>query len=230
MSPDTLFGSASFGLQLEQLNAVFWQSLLQHLHREVQRNRIRSILDIGCHRGGLLELLSAAFRPQRICGLEPLEGVRQQARFRLKGKATEIRILEPERWSELPSGEQDLVTCHEVLHLVADLESWMILLAASLRPSASAYVVLGCHSENPLWSKWKPRLQAEGHEVFDHRPEDILAKASACGLETAIRPLRRNGWVFYDPRVEDFRYDSMGQMFDHHYRHKLLFRFTRPGS
>ena len=40
-----------------------------------------------------------------------------------------------------------------------------------------------------------------------------------------IRALRRSGWVTYDPLRADFRYPDVRTMFDHHYRHKLIFRF-----
>lgn len=225
----TFFGSAKEDEELEQVNQIFWQSLLQHLHRDTRRENVQALLDIGCHRGGLLELLAKAFRPRRLFGLEPLEQARHKAHFRLKGAAHEVRILDPARWDEVPGGELDLVTCHEVLHLVADLPEWMEQVQRVLRPGAAAYVVLGCHRENPLWETWKPQLEAEGNQVFDHLPEEILTAAAAGGLETAVRPLRRDGWVLYDPSVARYRYGSMTEMFDHHYRHKLLFRFTRPG-
>ena len=91
-------------------------------------------------------------------------------------------------------------------------------------------MVLGSHAENPLWEEWQARLVAGGHEVFDHSPFDVLAAAGRSGLRTAMRPLRSDGWVFYDPTVAEYPYPSAEAMLDHHYRHKLLFRLSLPGQ
>lgn len=228
MKTQTFFGSAEDDEGLEEVNQAFWRSLLVHVRAEVDPSAVTSILDVGCHRGGLLALFAEHFRPRRVVGLEPLDRARQQARFRLSRLAEEVELLSPSEWPAVPAGSIDLVTCHEVLHLVEDLDSFMVEVVRVLRPGGAAYVVLGSHAENPQWARWKPQLVALGHEVFDHAPLDILAAAARSGLRGAVRPLRRDGWVVYDPLAAEYRYPSAEAMFDHHYRQKLLFRLTRP--
>lgn len=227
MNPQTFFESAEEDEQLEEVNQVFWRSLLGHVRAEMDRAEVSSILDVGCHQGGLLELFARHFRPRRLVGLEPLEKARQRARFRLSGLAPDVRLLSPSQWSAVPAGSVDLVLCHEVLHLVADLDAFMQQVVRVLRPGGCTYVVLGSHTENPLWAEWKSRLVECGHEVCDHAPIEILAAASRAGLRAAVRPLRRDGWVFYDPLAAEYHYPSAEAMFDHHYLHKLLFRLHR---
>lgn len=222
------FQSAEEDEGLEALNQEFWRSLLGHVRAEVRPlEEARSILDIGCHRGGLLELLARHFRPERLLGLEPLASAREQAMFRLKRRAAEVQILDSARWPAIPSASVDLATAHEVLHLIADLPSFMTSLARVVRPGGWAFVVLGCHTENPVWPQWKTQLAALGHEVFDHSPLEVLREASAAGFHTSVRPLRRDGWVIYDPLTAEFKYSSAAEMFDHQYRQKLVFRFLR---
>lgn len=227
---ETFFGSPQQDRQLERWNQEFWRSLLNHVRAEVPADEIRCILDVGCHRGGLLELLARQFQPEHLFGLEPLANAREQALFRLKGRAASVQILDSSRWPAIPTAGVDLATCHEVLHLVGDLPDFMGSLARVVRPGGWAFVVLGCHQENPVWQHWKPELIRRGHEVFDHSPMDVLGAASDAGFHTSVRPLRRDGWVIYDPRTAEFQYPSAAAMFDHHYRHKLLFRFVRRGS
>jgi hypothetical protein len=66
-----------------------------------------------------------------------------------------------------------------------------------------------------------------GHRVYSHRPMDILAAAGAHGLLPSVRPLRTSGWVTHDPQRSTFSFPSVADMTDHHFKHKLLFRFVR---
>lgn len=223
----TFFGSLREDDELERANQEFWRCLLHHARSEMSADEVRCLLDIGCHRGGLLDLLTRHYHPERLLGLEPLADARQRALFRLKGRAATVQILDPARWSSISSASVDLVTCHEVLHLIADLQQLMTDLSRIMRSGALALVVLGSHAENPVWHHWKSQLIAQGHEVFDHSPLDILSAASAAGFHTALQPLRRQGWVIYDPQAADFKYPSVSEMLDHQYRHKLLFRLIK---
>jgi SAM-dependent methyltransferase len=223
----TFFGSLAEDEELERANQEFWRRLLGHLRAEVTPDEVQSVLDVGCHRGGLLELLARHFKPECLLGLEPLAAARQRALFRLKGQAPSVQILDPAQWPSVPAASVDLATCHEVLQLVGDLCPFLKEIARVLRPAGRAFVVLGCHTENPVWPRWKNQLIALGHAVFDHSPMEILRQASLAGFHTAVQPLRREGWVIYDPVAASFEFASVQEMLDHQYRHKLLFRFIK---
>lgn len=64
-----------------------------------------------------------------------------------------------------------------------------------------------------------------GQRVFSRAPLDILQAAEAAGLRTAVRPLRRDGWIIHSPSTTRFPVPSVADLCDHQYRHKLLFRF-----
>lgn len=224
----SFFGSLAEDEELEQANQELWRRLLGHLRAELTPQEVRCLLDIGSHHGGLLALLVDHFRPDQLIGLEPLAAARQRAMFRLKGKAAAVQILDPAQWPSLQAAGVDLATCHEVLHLVEDLSPFLRELFRVLRPGARAFIVLGCHAENPVWPRWKQQLSALGHEVFDHLPLDVLRQASRAGFHTSVQPLRRDGWVIYDPEAATYEFSSAEEMFDHQYRHKLLFRLIKP--
>jgi SAM-dependent methyltransferase len=211
---------------LEQANQIFWSSLLDHAQSE-PLGPVESILDIGCHRGGLLERLANAFHPKTLSGIEPSTQSREQALFRLRQLAPFVTLLPPERWSEIPATSMDLITCHEVLHLVEDIDGLFGEVSRTLRSNGTAFVVAGCHTENPLWSRWSKQLRDSGQTVVDRAPFDILRAGINAGLKGALRPLRRDGWVIYDPDRAVFTYSSAEELLDHQYRHKLLFRFVK---
>jgi hypothetical protein len=87
---------------------------------------------------------------------------------------------------------------------------------------------MGCHTENPLWPAWRPILEEQGLPVYDHSPLSILEQAERAGLSTAVQPLRTQGWVLLEPSRMRFPVASLTSLLDHHYRHKLLFCFTKP--
>lgn len=125
----------------------------------------------------------------------------------------------------IPTGAIDLITSHEMLYLEPDLSAFMRRVRRVLALQGVGYVVLGCHSENPLWQTWKKVLIKAGHLVYDHKPLKVMEAAAAAGLLPSVQPLRNSGWVTYDPREAEFEYPDVKTMFDHHYRYKLIFRF-----
>lgn len=211
---------------LEQANQIFWSSLLGHVQNE-SLGTVENILDIGCDRGGLLARLADAFHPSTLAGIEPSTQSREQAMFRVRKLASSVTLLPPERWSEIPAASMDLITCHEVLHLVEDIDGLFGEVSRTLRSNGTAFVVAGCHTENPLWFRWSKQLRDSGQTVVDRAPFDILRAGLNAGLKGALRPLRRDGWVIYDPDHAVFTYSSAEELLNHQYRHKLLFRFIK---
>lgn len=219
----TFFNDPALDNDLPIVNEAFWSSLIGHIEHDCS-SPPRVVLDIGCHTGELLYSLSRRFAPAELVGIEPLAGARVTASRRLDGVAANVRLLDTSEWDQIPTGGIDLITSHEMLYLVPDVQDFMQRIRRVLAPDGAAYVVLGCHSENPLWQTWKIPLIAAGHRVYDHVPIEIMAAASSAGLFPSVQPLRRSGWISYDPLRAEFKYPDVRTMFDHHYQYKLIFR------
>jgi SAM-dependent methyltransferase len=220
---ESFFRDQSLDQGLPAANRVFWSSLIRHIEDEGSATP-RIVLDIGCHTGGLLQQLGRRFSPVELIGIEPIAKARAAAYERLKSQASAVHLFGLDGWEKIAAHSVDLLVCHEVLYLEPDLHNFMARVRRILTSDGAAFVVLGCHSENPLWAIWRVQLLAEGIAVHDHKPIDIMAAASAAGLLAAVQPLRRSGWVSYDPPNAAFLYPDVQTMFDHHYRHKLIFR------
>lgn len=220
----TFFGDPALDEDLPRVNETFWACLITHVEED-ENPTPRVVLDIGCHTGGLLRALAQRFTPNELFGIEPLPDARASATRLLHDAADSVTLLDPSQWGAIETGTVDLATSHEVLYLEPDLEDFMRRVRRVLSPQGVAYVVLGSHAENPLWSTWKAPLVEAGHQVYDHAPLEVMAAASSAGLVPSVQPLRRSGWVTYDPVRADFHYPDVRTMFDHHYRYKLIFRF-----
>ncbi len=219
----TFFSDPALDDELPAVNESFWSALIAHIERDgVQAPA--AILDIGCHNGGLLQQLSRRFRRAALIGIEPIAAARAAAAQRLGDAAESVILLDPSEWSRIPAGGIDLITSHETLYLEGDVRAFMGRVRTALTRAGAAYIVLGCHSENPVWQQWKAHLVAAGHRVYDHAPLEIMEAAASAGLLPSVQPLRRSGWVTYDPLRAEFRYPDVRTMFEHHYRNKLIFR------
>jgi SAM-dependent methyltransferase len=219
----SFFADGALDDSLPSANATFWASLIGHVE-DAGIERPSAILDVGCHSGGLLEILGKRFPTARLFGIEPIEALRAAAAARLAGEGAEATILGSEGWGNVEAGSIDLLVCHEVLYLVPDLGVVMRQVRRVLSATGQGFIVLGCHAENPIWTTWRRHFEAQGVPVYDHRPFDILVASAEAGLSAQVQPLRRSGWVRYDPVDADFPFPDAQAMFEHHYRHKLIFR------
>lgn len=219
----TFFGDATLDKELPKANEDFWSALIGHIE-ENHSASARVILDIGCHTGGLLHALNRRFAPAELFGIEPLAAARIDASLRLHDAKANVVILDVSEWHRIPTATVDILTSHEMLYLEPNLQDFMRRIRRVLASEGVGYVVLGCHSENPLWPTWKNALTAAGHTVYDHKPLDIMKAASSEGLLPSVQPLRHSGWITYDPLRAVFQYPDIQTMFDHHYRNKLIFR------
>lgn len=219
----SFFGDRALDDGLGFQNAAFWQALLGHVADDF-REAPRTILDVGCHDGGLLALVGAQFGDAALIGIEPVEPLRAKATGRLASRRTPTRLLDVDEWHRVPDGIVDLLLGHEVLYLIQDLAGFMQDVHRVLARDGTAYLVTGCHADNPIWPAWRSRLAADGIETHDHRVFDILSSAQRAGLIIDFQPLRRSGWITYDPSTPTFAFPDLQSMLDHHYRHKLMFR------
>jgi SAM-dependent methyltransferase len=224
----THFFDHSEDKRLSERNVHFWRALAGHVQAGRCVSPGATLLDIGCHRGGLLELMHERLKPAKLIGLEPLTSARRAAAQRLARFTSEVQLFGAEGWSELPDSGVDLVLGHEVLQYISDPSWLMAEIHRVLVPGCFAYLVLGCHTENPLWVDWRRELEQLGHTVYDHAPLDLMAAGARAGLAPAVRPLRDAGWAYHDPSASSsFSYPSVAALLDHQFRHKLLFRFER---
>ena len=213
---------------LDDRNVHFWRALVGHVQADRSVPTGSTLLDVGCHQGGLLELLHERLKPAKMIGLEPLLSARQVAAQRLARVSCEVHLHSAEGWSKLPDSSVDLVLGHEVLQYIENPTWLMTEVRRVLTPNQFAYFVLGCHQENPLWPDWKHQLEEIGHAVYDHSPLELMAMGASIGLAPSVRPLRDTGWAYHDPSIAGaFSYPSVGALLDHQFRHKLLFRFER---
>lgn len=213
---------------LEKRNKPFWLALLGHIQADRVIDEGGTVLDVGCHEGGLLSLSRKRFKAFDLIGVEPMKAAREIAQSRLQQEGASARVLRENEWHKIGDQSVDLVLSHEVLPFIQDLDQLVANIQRVLKPHAFAYVVSGCHLENPLWPTWREKLQNQGHTIYDHSPIALMKAAGKQGLSPSVRALRDHGWAHYNPAEEAaFAYPTVEALLDHQFKYKLLFRFQR---
>ena len=213
--------------QLETSNAMFWEAMIDHIRRDGFPQPPRRVLDVGCHRGGLLARIAELWGPNELLGIEPIDAARLRARLRLATLAPSVLLYPPEDWSKIPDCAVDLIVCHELLFLIPDVAELLREFARVLAPHGRAYVATGCHAENPVWPAWQTVLESSGFRTYTHEPMAVMRAAGDSGLLASVRSLRESGWATYDPTDGTFLFPTVAALLDHQFRHKLLFRLVR---
>ncbi len=217
--------------RLEKRNLIFWRALLGHIQADRAIEEGATILDVGCHRGGLLEMAIDRFKPASIIGIEPLKPARNIVQEKLSIFRGNVQVLSEKEWDRISDASVDLLISHEVLPFFDSLKFISEQIRRVLKPGAFAYMVSGCHTENPLWPIWKEDLEAQGHIVHDHSPMDLIRAVSLTGFSASVRPLRDSGWAHYNPEERNaFQYPSVQALLEHQFKHKLVFRFQRSSN
>ena len=188
MSDETHFTDASSIDSMEAEHLPLWRAFLRifapFLHPQIR------ILDFGCSRGGLLSLVARETAAQAGSGFPSL-GVgidvdTPAMRAQLARAAESARGLYPLLYStgsprDFP-GQFDLVISHEVVYLVPDLKQAFDDIFTSLVPGGRFCFATGCHSDNPLFPRWRTSLGALGVELHERSSAEYEAALQVSGF------------------------------------------------
>ncbi|MEM6972205.1 MAG: class I SAM-dependent methyltransferase [Pseudomonadota bacterium] len=185
----------------------------------------RRVLDIGCNQGGFLRLLHDSEGYREAVGIDLAQQAVALAES-LKGTRP-VRYLAATRLAEAGSGF-DIAFSHEVIYLIEDLVDHARQVFDVLRPGAAYHPVTVCHSDNPLWSVWHPRLQAVSNlPVPSHSLGDIAEAFRTAGFEVEASRFLADAFIPLEPANDYFPTDQ--DRLDLYARWKIMFRCTRPG-
>lgn len=183
----------------------------------------KTVLDFGCNQGGFLRHLHAMRPFRKALGTDIAEQSIAKANS-LKGDLpiqyqTASRLV---GWDE----EFDLAFSHEVIYLVSDIEGHAADLWRALKPGGVYYAITGCHTDNPLWSKWRTLVAERTNTVVQDRSISDYAQAfAAAGFAVSARRLGFDGFISYVP---DGWMPNFADALDYYTRTKIVFRLVKP--
>ena len=185
----------------------------------------RDVVDFGCNRGGFLRLLHALRPFQRGLGVDIAHDSIAAARQLVGAAPISYEVAaDLAAWAD----SFDVAFSYEVVYLLPDLAAHAASVHAALRQGGVYYAVTGCHTDSPLWPRWREVIGGSTNApVQDRSPEDFAQSFAAAGFEVSVRRFGYSGFV---PVSEDRRYyprlvDAISYAADH----KLLFRLEKRG-
>lgn len=202
-------------------HAPYWRHFIETLpERDLST---RTVLDFGYNRGGFLRLLHA-LRPFRHgIGVDiASESVA------VANAASGDAPLQYEVTTDLTpwAGLIDLAFSYEVIYLLPDLAGHARQLHGVLRPGGSYYAVTGCHTESPLWPRWRALIASTSNApVQDYAPDHYVAAFVGAGFAVSVRRFGYDGFVRV-PRDPGY-YPSTLDALAYPAEHKLLFRLDK---
>ena len=182
----------------------------------------KTVLDFGCNQGGFLRHLHALRPFRKALGVDIAEQSVARAND-LKGMLpvqyqTDVQLV---GWDD----QFDIAISHEVIYLIEDLAGHAQDILRVLKPGGVYYAVTGCHSDNPLWPRWRDLVAERTNTVGQDRSiTDYAEIFKAAGFLVTARKLDFDGFLPYMPSgwLPDFR-DTL----DYYTQTKIVFRLIK---
>ncbi|MBB5575412.1 class I SAM-dependent methyltransferase [Rhizobium paranaense] len=202
-------------------HAPIWRHLIDLI---VEKDlSAKSVLDFGCNQGGLLRHLYAMRPFQKALGIDIAEASIARVES-LKGNLP----VQHQVGSSLLGwdGEFDLAISHEVIYLIPDIAAHATDIFRSLKTGGVYYAVTGCHTNNPLWPKWRTLVAERTNTVVQDRSITDYAKVfQTTGFTVSARKLEFDGFL---PYSESTWTPDFADALDYYTQTKIVFRLVKP--
>lgn len=185
--------------------------------------RARTVLDFGCNRGGFLRLLHALRPFRRAVGID----IASQSIAAATAAKGDLPLHFEVATDLAPWADSfDIAFSYEVIYLLPDLAGHARGMFEALRDGGVYYAVTGCHTENPLWPRWREVIGASSNApVQDRTPQDFIDAFAAAGFAVSVKRFGYDGFI---PATKDRSYyPSIVDAITYASDHKLLFRLEK---
>lgn len=202
-------------------HAYLWRHLIDATGRQDYRNK--TILDYGCNRGGFLQTLFQDGPFKKGIGVDVAE--LSLALARKRHAELPVDFILPEQMGRYASSV-DIGFSHEVLYLIPDLDAHAEAIARILNQRGVYYAAIGCHTGNPLWSRWRDLIeQSTKLAVFDYSLDDYARAFWKAGFRIDMRPYQLDDFVLIKP--DNPYFPSAADSLNYHTAVKTIIRATR---
>ncbi|KAA0700381.1 methyltransferase domain-containing protein [Neorhizobium sp. P12A] len=183
----------------------------------------KTVLDFGCNRGGFLQLLHGIRPFRRGVGIDIASesvAVAEANKGNLPVQFHVTTDLSP--WAD----SFDVAFSYEVVYLLPELRRHTEQMFQVMRNGGVYYAVTGCHTENPLWPKWRELIGGNSNApVQDYSPEDYITAFVAAGFDVSVKRFGYDGFV--TASKDRKYYPSILDALAYPAEYKLLFRLEK---
>lgn len=207
--------------QMADGHAPIWRHIIKLMPEHDLSTK--TVLDFGCNQGGFLRHLYALRPFYKALGVDIAEQSVARAN-ELKGSMpiqyqTNVGLA---GWD----AQFDIALSHEVVYLIEDLTSHAHDIWRVLKSGGVYYVVTGCHSDNPMWPRWRELVAQRTHTVvYDRSITDYAQEFLSAGFRVTAKKLGFDGFLPYAP--EGWMPDLCDTL-NYFTETKIIFRLIKP--
>ncbi len=209
-------------------NLPFWISMIKESQKVLLPNKKRNVLDFGCGEGKFLHVFDLIDNLKFGLGVELNETLIQNANKFNNNSLIKYSLNEKDLFNKYHDFF-DVAYSQEVLYTIEDLKSHAETIFRSLKEGGFYFSTMGCHIENPLWSKRRKIIKDEEvYPVFDYSIEQIAEIFHSVGFEVGIKRLPVEYFLVYHPKITKNFSNSLLDLVNTSYDNKMLFSFWKP--
>ena len=209
-------------------NLPFWISMIKESQKVLLPNKKRNVLDFGCGEGKFLHVFDLIDNLKFGLGVELNETLIQNANKFNNNSLIKYSLNEKDLFNKYHDFF-DVAYSQAVLYTIEDLKSHAETIFRSLKEGGFYFSTMGCHIENPLWSKRRKIIKDEEvYPVFDYSIEQIAEIFHSVGFEVGIKRLPVEYFLVYHPKITKNFSNSLLDLVNTSYDNKMLFSFWKP--
>ncbi|PZM13688.1 SAM-dependent methyltransferase [Rhizobium tubonense] len=208
-------------VSMAESHSPYWRHFIETIPERDFSSK--TVLDFGCNRGGFLRLLHALRPFRRGVGIDIASESIAAADAAKGGMPVQFHVttdLSP--WAD----SFDVAFSYEVVYLLPELKQHANQMYGVMRNGGVYYAVTGCHTEMPLWPKFRELIGGNSNApVQDYSPQDYIDAFVAAGFEVSVKRFGFNGFV--QASKDRKYYPSILDALAYPAEYKLLFRLEK---
>jgi len=209
-------------------NLPFWISMIKESQKVMLPSVEKTVLDFGCGDGKFLHVFDLMDRLKKGLGIELDRELINKANISNQSNHIEYSFHTDELMQSY-QGYFDAVYSQEVLYTLHDLKQHATAVFASLKAGGFYFATMGCHIENPLWSKRRKIIRSEEqYPAYDYSIEEVAEVFCSVGFEIGIKRLPVEYFLVYHPEITRNFSNSLLDLVNTTYENKMLFSFWKP--
>ncbi len=183
----------------------------------------KTILDFGCNQGGFLKTLYKNKPFKKAMGVDIAEGSIESANLNLSGEP--IDYMHTGFLSKYEDSF-DVAFSHEVMYLLPNLRDHAAQIKSCLKEDGIYYAVIGCHTDNPLWTQWHKIISSYSNvPVQNYSLNDYADAFFKEGFSVSVLPFSMDDFIPLKPHNEYF--PNVMDSINYYTRNKIFFRFQK---
>ena len=209
-------------------NLPFWISMIKESQKLLKPDTKKNVLDFGCAKGKFLQLFDLMDILNNGLGLELDNHLIEQAKLKNENKSIKYTLY-TNNILENHHDYFDVAYSQEVLYTIKDLKSHAEKIFHTLKKGGFYFATMGCHIDNPLWSKRRKIIrEEERYYAYDYSIEEIAEVFHAIGFEIGLKRLPVEYFLIYHPEKTKIFSNSLLDLVNTSYENKMLFSFWKP--